>query len=80
MFYYVCGIIIGLLLIINGFIKFKENKILFLMSIFCGLGLSSSGVLGFIFEDLEFIFIILLVAFSLIYIVYSLIAFKKKKK
>jgi hypothetical protein len=80
MFYFITGIIVGLFVLINGIIKFKENKLLFLMSTICGLGLVTSGILGFIFETKEFLFDILLIAFAAIYIVYSLIAFKKVKK
>ena len=51
MFYFVCGIIIGLFVLANGVIKFKENKLLFLMSTLCGLGLIASGVLGIILYE-----------------------------
>ena len=80
MFYFVTGIIVGLFVLANGIIKFKENKLLFLMSTLCGLGLIASGVLGFIFKDLEWVFIISLIVFAAAYIIYSLIAFKKVKK
>ena len=48
MFYYVTGIIVGLLALVNGILKFKENKMVFIVSTICGLGLVTSGVLGFI--------------------------------
>ena len=80
MFYFVSGIIVGLFVLINGIIKFKENKLLCLMSTLCGLGLTTSGVLGIILKDLEFVFIISLIVFAATYIIYSLIAFKKVKK
>lgn len=77
MFYFVTGIIVGLFVLINGIIKFKENKLLFMMSTICGIGLISSGVLGFIFVKQEFLFDMLLIGFAAIYIIYSVIAFKK---
>ena len=80
MFYFVTGIIVGLFVLINGIIKIKESKILFLVSFLCGLGLISSGVLGFIFKDLEWVFIISLIVFAAAYIIYSSIAFRKNKK
>ena len=80
MFYFVSGIIVGLFVLINGIIKIKENKLLFLISSISGLGLISSGVLGIIFTNIEFVFIILLIVFAAIYITYSFIAFKKVKK
>ena len=79
MFYFITGIIVGLLVLINGIYKIKENKILFLFSLISGLGLITSGILGFIIKGKDFIFYILLVSFAAIYIIYSLIAFKKKK-
>ena len=79
MFYFICGIVLALIVLINVISKFKQNKVYFIVSDVCGIGLITSGILGFIFKDLEFIFVMLLVGFSAIYIVYSLIAFKKKK-
>ena len=46
-----------------------RNKILFLVSSISGLGLITSGVLGFIFKELEFVFCLCLLGFSLLYIV-----------
>ena len=43
MFYYVTGIIVGLLALVNGILKFKENKMVFIVSTICGLGLVTSG-------------------------------------
>lgn len=80
MFYFTTGILVGLFVLINGILKFKENKILTLVSSISGVGLITSGILGFIFKDLEFVFNLCLVGFAGLYIVYSLIAFKKNKK
>ena len=80
MFYFITGIIVGLFVLINGILKIKENKVLFLVSLLSGLGLISSGVLGFIFKDFEWVFIISLIVFAAAYIIYSCIAFRKNKK
>ena len=80
MFYFVTGIIVGLLALVNGIFKFKENKMFFTVSTICGLGLIGSGILGFIFEKLEFFIIIALIVFAAIYIIYSVILNKKSKK
>ena len=80
MFYYVTSIIVGLLALVNGIFKFKENKMVFIVSTICGLGLVTSGVLGFIFEKLEFFVIIALIIFVAIYIIYSVVINKKNKK
>ena len=52
----------------------------FIVSTICGLGLVTSGVLGFIFEKLEFFVIIALIIFVAIYIIYSVVINKKNKK
>ena len=80
MFYFVTGIIVGLLALINGISKFKENKIFFMVSSICGVGLITSGILGFIFEKLEFVFIISLIVFAATYIIYSVVLNKKNQK
>ena len=80
MFYYVTGIIVGLLALVNGILKFKENKMVFIVSTICGLGLVTSGALGFVFEKLEFFVIIALIIFVAIYIIYSVVINKKNKK
>ena len=80
MFYFVTGIIVGLLALINGILKLKENKLFFTISSICGLGLITSGILGFVFEKLEFFIIIALIVFAAIYIIYSFVLNKKSKK
>ena len=80
MFYYVTGIIVGLLALVNGILKFKENKMVFIVSTICGIGLVTSWFLGFIFEKLEFFVIIALIIFVAIYIIYSVVINKKNKK
>lgn len=80
MFYFVTGIIVGLLVLINGVYKFKENKQIFVVSTICGIGLISSGILGFIFEKIEFFIIISLIIFAAIYILYSVVLNKRIKK
>ena len=77
MLYFVTGIIIGLLVLINGIYKIKENMQIFIVSTICGLGLISSGILGIIFEKIEFFIILSLIVFAAIYIIYSVVLNKK---
>ncbi len=83
MFYTIVAIIIGLLIFINSiFLCIKKEKIVVLIyDIFCGIGLVTSGIGGFFIpKDMEYITILLLLCFSLAYLIFNFILLKKRKK
>lgn len=83
MFYTIVAIIIGLLIFINSiFLCIKKEKIVVLIyDIFCGIGLVTSGIGGFLIpKDMEYITILLLLCFSLAYLIFNFILLKKRKK
>ena len=83
MFYTIVAIIIGLLIFINSiFLCIKKEKIVVLIyDIFFGIGLVTSGIGGFFIpKDMEYITILLLLCFSLAYLMFNFILLKKRKK
>lgn len=82
MFYNITALIIGILLFVisYNFIKSENGKIMFIISIFCGLGFIGSGVLGFLLsEELGYVAILVMLFFAFFYII-SYIIFKKRLK
>ena len=80
MAYFIGGIIIGLIVTINGFIQVKKSAKMAIVSICSGLGLIAVGTLGLIFKELELVFIILLIVCVAFYSLYSWISDRKLKK
>ena len=83
MFYYISGIVVGVLILINTFmsLKRKDEKLLtIILSFVASIGLISSGVIGFILpSNLEFISILLLAFFALGFLLYYYFLKKAQK-
>lgn len=84
MFYNIAGIVLGLLLLLNSYIAFrisKEKLSVLIIGIFFSLGLVGSGIGGFFMpENLSYIPILLLLVFSIGYLIFYYLVLKENKK
>lgn len=82
MFYNLSAIVIGLLLFFSAysFYKAKTSNLMIVTSLICASGFLSSGIVGFMVPDnLSYIVILIMLVFSIIYLV-AYIIFKKRLK
>lgn len=83
MFYGITAIILGIILIYQAFIlwKSKDSNIQLVLCIICGLGFIGSGVTFFVIpKDLEYVSILLLLFFCVVYVVVYFILKQKQKR
>lgn len=84
MLYNILGIIIGVFILLNSIFLIKSkriNAIVWGINLFCSFGFIATGIGGFFFpESLNYVPIILLFVFSLIFLVQYSIFLKKNKE
>lgn len=84
MFYNIAGIVLGVLLLLNSYIAFKISKekiSVLIIGLTFSLGLIGSGIGGFfISQNLSYVTILLLLVFSIGYLIFYYVVLKEKKK
>lgn len=84
MIYNILGIIIGCFVFLNAIfmmVSKKENVVIYAINIFCSIGFIGTGIGGFFVpKNLDYIPVILLLVFALLFLIQYYLFLKKNKE